>query len=109
MPDENAGKALLPSVGMLLHISQDNDVVEQRGGLPMKLTDPISVGTTVLLKLRPERFTRLSDLMPVIEDLYCLLQPNRNEQADDDRGNVDEEALPRVDVLVKSVNIEHWR
>ena len=75
----------------------------------MKLADPISVGTPVLIELQPQRFTRLSDLMPVMEDLYCLLQPNCDEQADDDRGNVDEEALPRLDAFVRSVNIEHWR
>jgi hypothetical protein len=75
----------------------------------MKLADPISVGTAVLIKLQPERFTRLSDLVAVMEDLYCLLQPNCDEQADDDCGNVDEEALPGVDGFVRSVNIEHRR
>ena len=75
----------------------------------MKLADPISVGTAVLIKLQPERFARLSDLMSVMEDFYCLLQPNCDEQADDDCGNVDEEALPGVDGFLRGVNIEHWR
>jgi hypothetical protein len=94
---------------MLLYISQDSDVIEYCSGLPMKLADPIGVGTPVLIELPPERFTRLSDLMPVMEDLYCLLQPNRDEQADDDSGNVNEEALPGLDAFVRSVDIEHWR
>ena len=41
----------------------------------MKLADPISVGTAVLIKLQPERFTRLSDLVAVMEDLYCCSNP----------------------------------
>jgi len=61
----------------------------------MKLADSIGVGTSVLIKLQPERVAGLGDLMPVRENLYGLLQPNGDEQSDDDRGDVDEEALPR--------------
>jgi hypothetical protein len=92
---------------MLLDISEDNDVVEQRGGLPMELADSISVGSAVLIKLRAKRLTRLRNLMAVMKNLYCLLQPNCDQQTDDDRGNVDEEALPSVYGFVRSVNVEH--
>jgi len=50
---------------------------------------------------------RVGHLVPVMKEFHRLLQANGYEQPNDDGCNMDEEVLPGVDRLVRSVNIEH--
>jgi hypothetical protein len=47
--------------------------------------------------------------MAVVEVLDGLFEADSNEQTDDDSGEVDKEGFPSMDVLVRSVNVEHRR
>jgi hypothetical protein len=47
------------------------------------------------------------ELVPMVQVLHRLLKRNGYEKADGNGSNVDEEAFPRVNRFMGSVNIKH--
>ena len=63
----------------------------------------------IFLHFLVQRRASFGDLVSMMEELDGLFQSNGNEQADDDRREMNEEVLPGVDSFVGSVNVEHGR
>jgi hypothetical protein len=45
--------------------------------------------------------------VPVVNPFDCLFKADRDEEADDDSGDVNEEAFPGVHRFLRGVNFEH--
>jgi len=61
----------------------------------------------VLGEFTPEGFAGFMELVPMVQVLHRLLKRNGYEKADGNGSNVDEEAFPRVNRFMGSVNIKH--
>ena len=56
------------------------------------------IGIDMALDLK--RLTHFRNLMPMVEVLHSLLQPDSDQQTNDDGRDVDEKVFPRMDGLV---------
>ena len=62
---------------------------------------------SVPFSVAPKGLLKFMTLMSMVEKFHGLLQTYGDEKTDDNRSNVDKEALPRVNSFVGSVNLEH--
>jgi hypothetical protein len=54
-----------------------------------------------------ESLAGLTQFIVPVNALDGLLQPDGDEEADDDRGDVDEEVFPRMNGFVRRMDVEH--
>jgi hypothetical protein len=92
---------------VLLEVTENNDVVDQGGGLAMKFADAFSERADIALALDTKSFASLGDPMTVMKKLDRLLEADCNAQSDDNCGNVNEETFPGMQSLLGWVDIEH--
>jgi hypothetical protein len=61
----------------------------------------------VVLHFFVQRCASFGDLVPMMEELDGLLEPNCDEQADCDGRNMDEKILPCAHGVVGCMDVEH--
>jgi hypothetical protein len=61
----------------------------------------------ILLAFNPQGLARLGYLMPVVEELDGLLEADGDEDAEDDRGEVNEEVAARGGGVVRWMDVDH--
>jgi hypothetical protein len=94
---------------MFAKVVEDAKVVlEESCGAKITFSVPTK-GLSVLFPFLRESSSSLRYFVMVMNALDSLLETHGNEQADDDRGNVNEKVSPGVNSVIGWMHIEHVR
>ncbi len=94
---------------MLLQVNETSEITLQDFVVTTELLEPIAHDAPVILVFSSEALLTLFQLMTMVQELDSLFEPNGYEEANTNRGDVDEERLLGVDVFMGGVDIKHGR
>jgi len=94
---------------VLLQVDEISEITLQDFVVTTELLEPIAHDAPVVLVFNPEALQTFFQLMTMVEELDSLFEPNGYEEANTNRGDVDEKRPPGVDVFMGGVDIKHGR
>src|SRR6266702_194651 len=86
---------------------QDGEIVLEVVLMVQSGEDVHLVGTLIQVAFGSELFASFAGQMEVVEIFDRLLKADRDEQAEDDGGDMDEELFPAIGGVVCGVDVEH--
>src|SRR5216683_1350571 len=107
MPTKVTGQAGLRCVGVASNVFEDHEVVLEFGHLEAPVVHIDGEVFAVSFPFSLQSLSRFIELKVSVNLLHQLLQADRDEEADDDGGQVNKETLPGVNGFVRGVNVEH--
>src|SRR6516164_7054526 len=89
-------------------IEKDCEVAADSGNSVVEPAALEGESSQVLALFELQGGTGFGDLVAMVKVLDGLFEANRDEQAEDDGGDVDEEVAPGGGGVVRRVDVDHW-